>query len=175
MCPGSDPNWREHNACDAWDFDKLIGILIGLTLPHDASDAEIDNNVIENFPCMGVLAGADGAWIHHNRIVGTNARGHGYGVSVYRAEILAEFNRIDHVRHAVAGGGLPDIDTTAYEARYNVVGSHFSNHIWDMHSDDDGDAGKWLKIHHNTDLGGRRYDDLSGYFVHQIASDMRSE
>lgn len=128
----------------------------------NASRAEVDNNRIHNFPKDGVSAltkvgrGHEPGvyYVHHNHITRQHRNGDGYNIAVTEGEALIEFNRLDYFRHAIAThGGCAD----AYEARYNVVGSHNVNHVIDVHGtcDADGDgepdnSGKWYQIHHNT-------------------------
>jgi hypothetical protein len=107
------------------------------------------------------LNSPDIACIHHNSIHHNRRDGYGYGVSVGQASALIEANLFDYNRHSIEGErGTP---TTNYEARYNIVGSHASNHCFDCHGGDDTPdwgfksgpdpsvpAGGTILIHHNT-------------------------
>jgi hypothetical protein len=114
----------------------------GIFVPTRAANVEIDNNRILQFVGICIQASGNGTYVHHNDIQFCNQIGLGYGVNVGQQAIV-ECNYIDHTRHAVAAHGGP---SNAYVARYNVIGRHVQNHVFDMHEP----GGAWVEIHHNT-------------------------
>jgi len=124
----------------------------GICASHDG--LEVDNCEIFAFSHAGIFARAGkGLRVHHNAIHHCRRLGLGYGVCIDRARVLIEANVFDWCRHAIAGTGrLPG----GYEARYNLVGEHPVGVVFDMHGKRDrkdkgaGDAGNYVRIHHNT-------------------------
>jgi hypothetical protein len=91
-------------------------------------------------------------YVHHNNIHHCQTDGYGYGVCVSGGTMLVEGNIFDYTRHAVASSGLVG---ESYETRYNLVGSHSTNHVFDVHEHTNPAtgtliAGRSYKIHHNT-------------------------
>jgi len=130
----------------------------------------VENCEVYQWPFSGIAVYEDGlsglgspdiAYIHHNSIHNNRRDGYGYGVSAGQASVLIEANLFDYNRHSIEGErGTP---ATNYEARYNIVGPHASNHCFDCHGGDDTPdwgfasgpdpgvpAGGTVLIHHNT-------------------------
>jgi PKD repeat protein len=101
---------------------------------------------------MGDSTSTKTMYIHHNNIHHCQTDGYGYGACVSGGNMLVEANIIDYTRHAVASSGLVG---ETYEARYNLIGSHSTNHVFDVHEYTNPATGKLIagrsyKIHHNT-------------------------
>jgi hypothetical protein len=91
-------------------------------------------------------------YVHHNNIHHCQSDGYGYGAAMSGGSTLIEGNLFDYTRHAVASDGMPGEN---YEVRYNIAGSHSTNHVFDVHGYTDPATGKLIagrlyKIHHNT-------------------------
>ncbi|QED29791.1 VCBS repeat-containing protein [Microvenator marinus] len=131
----------------------------GIRSRHDG--LEVDNSEIAGFGLAAVnLSDSVGHWIHHSHIHHNQRQGLGYGVLLGRGstgvvKVLVEHNRMDYMRHAIAGSGEPGQD---YEARYNLVLENANGHVFDMHGEnentDNGSelAGGRMLIHNNTVL-----------------------
>ena len=136
----------------------------GIRARHDG--LEVDNVEIAGFSYAGV-SGSDsiGHRVHHSHLHHNQRQGLGYGVVLGRGEtgvvqFLIDHNRMDYMRHAVAGSGEPGQD---YEARDNLVLEHANGHVFDMHGEnentDNGSelAGGEMLIHRNTVLVSENY------------------
>jgi hypothetical protein len=121
----------------------------GILVPTRAPSVTIDNNRISHFVGVCVQAAGNFTHVHHNQITNCNRVGLGYGVNVDQRAVV-ECNYFDHVRHAVAAHGERG---NAYVARYNVVGRHVQNHVFDVHPP----GGTWVNIYHNTVLAVYKY------------------
>lgn len=131
---------------------------------HDG--LEVDNVEIAGFGLAGVaLSDSVGHRVHHSHVHHNQRQGLGYGVLLGRGQtgviqVLVDHNRMDYMRHAIAGSGEPGQD---YEARDNLVLSHANGHVFDMHGEnentDNGSelAGGEILIHDNTVLVASHY------------------
>jgi hypothetical protein len=122
------------------------------------SNTQIDNCEFWGWSHSAVLLSpgkkifSDRNYIHNNYFHHNQRSGLGYGVSIDSVQVLIEGNLFDWCRHGIAGTGKPG---TSYEARYNIVLEHFSEHAFDMHGgadrkDGTNIAGNSILIHHNT-------------------------
>ena len=120
---------------------------------------EVDNNELSGwtYAAVGVKGGL-GVDVHHNHIHHGWRMGLGYGVVLYGSapsSVLVRWNRLDAMRHVVAGQGYPSED---YEARDNLMGENAIGHVYDMHGQDealdDGSAyaGGDIRVHGNIVL-----------------------
>lgn len=160
QCP---PQWP--NACEG--EDRTGGRNCRDCMPRPSGIAtsednlEVDNCEIAGFTLAGVaLSDSVGHRVHHNHLHHNQRQGLGYGVLLSRGqtgtvEVLVDFNRMDAMRHAIAGSGEPGQD---YIARDNLVLPPANGHIFDMHGEnentDNGSelAGGEILIHRNTIL-----------------------
>ena len=122
---------------------------------------EVDNTEIAGFALAAVaLSDSVGHRVHHSDLHHNQRQGLGYGVLLGRGQtgvvqVLVDHNRMDYMRHAIAGSGEPGQD---YEARDNLVLEHANGHVFDMHGEnentDNGSelAGGEMLIHRNTVL-----------------------
>ncbi len=161
---GPDPKTRSHEIMTLYNHPEMTADGVGYYSFPTSSGIETSEPglVVENCELSGwsntavsLLPGAAGAHVHHCDIHHCQRAGLGYGVLPHGADALIEWNRFDHMRHAIAGSGIPD---TAYEARYNLHGPHSTSHCFDMHGSEENSvtvdgrsiAGEWIRIHHNT-------------------------
>jgi hypothetical protein len=122
---------------------------------NDRSNVEVDNCELWGWSWGAVgfqSAGTGTMYVHHNFIHHCQSDGYGYGVVVTGGAALIEGNIFDYTRHAVAATGVVG---ESYEARYNIVLGHSTNHVFDVHGYTNpatGEliAGRSYKIHHNT-------------------------
>lgn len=125
---------------------------------------EVDNDELSGWTYAAVgVQNAVGADVHHDHIHHDWREGLGYGVVIYGSsatEATIRWNRIQAVRHAVAGQGYPD---ESYEARDNLVEDQAIGHVFDMHGENEiaGDgssaAGGTIDVHENTVLVADQY------------------
>lgn len=115
-----------------------VGLSMGVWIRGDTSRTEIDNCLMHGFSYCGVRVGffdVSGTYIHHNEIVDIPAPQLGYGVTIYDADPMIEYNYFDATRHAIAGyGGYLG---TEYTARHNLFGPRTRLHVLDMHGGED--------------------------------------
>ena len=131
--------------------------VLGAIQSFDSKDLEVDNCEIYGWSYSGVAfdrsAGSTAVgYVHHNYIHHCHAKGYGYGVVVGYGTALIEANQFDYMRHAVADAGCPG---SGYEARYNIMGTHCIDSVFDMHPypappSPTSHTGDLYKIHHNT-------------------------
>ncbi len=133
----------------------------GIRASSGADRLEVDNCELAGFSLAAVsLSDSTGHRVHHNHIHHNQREGLGYGVLLGRGntgtiDVLVAWNRMDYMRHAIAGSGEPGQD---YEARDNLVLEHANGHVFDMHGEnentDNGSykAGGLMLIHRNTIL-----------------------
>lgn len=113
---------------------------------------EVDNCEIYGWNHAGVYLadGATNAYIHHSYIHHNQQSGLGYGISMGKATAKIMNNYFDYNRHAIAGSG---ISGSGYEAAYNTVMPHGTEHSFDMHGyGGDGAnyiAGDYVIVHDN--------------------------
>jgi len=131
----------------------------GIRARHDR--LEVDNSEIAGFTLAAVsLSDSVGHHVHHSHLHHNQRQGLGYGVLLGRGstgvvKVLVERNRMDYMRHAIAGSGEPGQD---YVARHNLVLENANGHVFDMHGEnentDNGSqiAGGEMLIHNNTVL-----------------------
>lgn len=130
--PDACPNDVSGDVNCAYCTDTAYGISTG----HDR--LEVDNNELSGwtYAAVGVKDALD-ADVHHNHIHHGWREGLGYGVVLYGSaptSALIRWNRLDTLRHAVAGQGYPDED---YVARDNLMGDAAISHVFDMHGQDE--------------------------------------
>lgn len=138
----------------------------GIRAASGADRLEVDNCELAGFSLAAVaLSDSVGHRVHHNHIHHNQRQGLGYGVLLGRGstgtvEVLVDWNRMDYMRHAIAGSGEPGQD---YEARNNLVLGNANGHVFDMHGEnentDNGSllAGGLMLIHQNTILPSNVY------------------
>lgn len=97
------------------------------------TNAVVDHNDISGWTYASVWA-EDNAHVHNNYIHHNVWDTLGYGVVVPAGDNMPviEHNEFDYNRHAIAGGGGPEV---GYVARHNVVGPHWFGAQFDMHGD----------------------------------------
>lgn len=122
---------------------------------------EVDNNELAGFTLAAVsLSDSVDHHVHHNDMHHNQRQGLGYGVLLGRGQtgtidVLVESNRMDYMRHAIAGSGEPGQN---YVARNNLVLENANGHVFDMHGEDENTdngsevAGGLMLIHGNTIL-----------------------
>lgn len=160
QCPPQYPN-----ACTGEDRTNGVNCRdcmprpSGVRTTHD--NLEVDNCEVAAFSYAGISAtDSVGHRIHHNHLHHNQRQGLGYGLVLGRgntgtAQALVDFNRMDYMRHAIAGSGEPGQD---YEARDNLVLPHANGHVFDMHGENENTnngsqlAGGEMLIHRNTVL-----------------------
>lgn len=114
------------------------GLSFGIWVTNTNDDTEIDNNLVHGFSYCGIRVGrwwnpggSEGTYIHHNDIVDIPAPNLGYGITIWDASPMIEYNYFDATRHAVAGhgGNL----NSHYDFRHNLCGPRTRLHVIDMH------------------------------------------
>ena len=127
---------------------------LGLLSNYD--DFTVDRSEVTGFgyAAVRISGGANNGRVYANYLHHNQRHGLGYGVVVHNANAVIERNVFDWNRHSIASSGT---NTSAYEARFNLVGENSSSHAFDMHEGtDNGDgtfiAGKLVAIHHNVFL-----------------------
>ncbi|SMO36018.1 right-handed parallel beta-helix repeat-containing protein [Solitalea koreensis] len=122
-----------------------IGILV------NKENVLIDNVEVFGFPYAGIkvqhtkTCHITKSYIHHNQRSGL-----GYGIVLDKGFALIDYNYFDYNRHAIAGGGASG---TSFEAAFNTVLPHATEHSFDMHGsegDYKGVGGTSINIHDNT-------------------------
>src|SRR2546428_539183 len=122
-----------------------IGILV------NQENVLIDNVEVFGFPYAGIkvqntkTGHITKSYIHHNQRSGL-----GYGIVLDKGFALIDYNFFDYNRHAIVGGGASG---TSYEAAFNTVMPHATEHSFDMHGslgDYKGVGGTSINIHDNT-------------------------
>ncbi|WP_185955145.1 right-handed parallel beta-helix repeat-containing protein [Solitalea koreensis] len=123
--------------------------MIGVLVNHDG--ALIENVEVFGFPYAGIkfqgnkTGRVTKSYIHHNQRAGL-----GYGIVLDKGFALIDYNYFDYNRHAIAGGGASG---TSFEAAFNTVLEHATEHSFDMHGsegDYKGVGGTSINVHDNT-------------------------
>lgn len=161
---GPQPEWSpdilhsEEEGGGDWQTDRKPYHHKGLNL--NASNIEVDNCEIWGFG-YGCTLADDGAHYHHNNIHHGTSEGWGYGIATTSSsDVLIEYNRFAHCRHAISdsGGG-------SYTTRHNLFEEPHASNIVDMHQD----GGQWTDVRRNTivthdgDIDGRPDQWSAGY------------
>ncbi len=125
---------------------------IGIQTLENSKNIQIDNNELHGWPWAAFsIKKSKNASVNHNYIHHNIKSGLGYGVVVQNGNASAEIscNVFDANRHAIAGSGLAG---EGYYAHHNLVmngGGRGAYHQFDMHSDNDGNGGKYVIITDN--------------------------
>jgi hypothetical protein len=119
------------------------GLSLGVLVRNDAHGTEIDNCLLHGFTYCGIRLGwfSDSprqTYIHHNDIVDIPAPNLGYGITIWDADPLIEYNYFDATRHAVAGHGGSLM--SHYVFRHNLCGPRTRLHVIDMHGGENTDV-----------------------------------